>query len=300
MARRSLALVVVMALAAAACSSGEAATSTTTASSAVPSTAATTIGTTPTTAAVTTTTTEAGSSTTVDPTPGSGNPFEIVRAELRDYESVDPPLTVLIGVPRLQGMTNTALQQVVNDSLLGIVTGAEEAFIADVARYVEDVEPTPGVPVSSINMGYDVRLLNSELLSIRFENSTYFEGAARPGQGVQTFNVDLTTGAEVHLPDLFVGSEWAFALDFLLRDRITEEVYEGDPAGLDGWVDTDAVVISQVFTFGPSGLEFSFQEFEIGPGVLGAPTVTLPFDAMGVYIDPDGVLGGLADITADG
>lgn len=226
--------------------------------------------------------------------------MEVVSAELRDYASADPRLTVLIGVPSLQGLSDGGIQQAVNDSLLAIVTGAEESFIADVGRYVEDVEPTPEAPVSSLDMFYDVRFLTPELLSIRFESSTYFEGAANPGQTVQTLNIDLTSGDELDLEDLFSGTEWAFALDALLRERVTEEVYEGDPAGLDDWVDADALVISQHFAFSGSGLEFSFQEFEIGPGVFGAPTVTLPLGAMGVYIDPEGVLGALADVAGDG
>ena len=226
--------------------------------------------------------------------------MEVVSAELRDYASADPPLTVQIGVPRLQGLRNGSIQQAVNNSLLAIVTGAEESFIADVGRYVEDVEPTPEAPVSSLDMFYDVRFLTPELLSIRFESSTYFEGAANPGQAVQTRNIDLTNGDELHLEDLFTGAEWAFALDTLLRERVTEELYEGDPGGFDGWVDANELVIPQHFAISSSGLEFSFQEFEIGPGVLGAPTVTLPFDAMGVYIDPDGILGSLADIAGDG
>ncbi len=306
MTKNGLALIVLVALAGAACSNGNATTSTSTTStppaatsSAAPGTTSSTVGTTTSTGAPTTTTT-ATTTTTVTRVPEDGATLEVVAIELRNYVSIDPPLTLLIGVPQLQGLGNAAIQQLVNNALLAVANGAEEAFIADVARYVEEVEPTPETPLSSLDMFYNVRFLNAELLSIRFDSSTYFQGAANPGNTVQTLNIDLTTGDELQLPDLFLGSEWAFALDTLLRQQITEEIYQGDSTQLDGWVDADALVISQLFAFGEFGLEFSFQEFEIGPGVLGAPTVTLPYGAMGVYIDPDGALGRLAGIGDNG
>jgi hypothetical protein len=225
---------------------------------------------------------------------------EIVAAEIRDYASIDPPLTVQIVVPQLRGLSDSAIEQAVNDSLVAIATAAEDGFTSDVAQYIGDAEPASEAPVSSLDMFYNVRFLDPELLSIRFDTSTYFQGAANPGNGVQTLNIDLTTGEEVQLPDLFLGSEWGFALDTLLRRQITEQIYGGDPAELEGWVDADALVISQLFAFGDSGLEFSFEEFEIGPGVLGAPTVTLPYNAMGVYINPEGPLRRLADAAGSG
>lgn len=312
MAGKSLAIIVLLALAAASCSSGDAATPTSTStstttpaptavatSSGVPGTTSTTLGITTTTITTTTisTTTSTTTSTSEPPGPEDGDDVEVVAAEIRDYASIDPPLTVQIVVPQLQGLGDVAIQQSVNEALLAIAGGAEGGFISDVAQYVEDVEPTPEAPVSSLDMFYSVRFVDAVLLSIRFDSSTYFQGAANPGNTVQTLNIDLTTGDELLLSDLFLGSEWAFALDTLLRQQITDEIYQGDPTQLEGWVDADALVISQLFAFGDSGLEFSFQEFEVGPGVLGAPTVTLPYNAMGVYIDPDGVLGRVADVA---
>lgn len=53
-----------------------------------------------------------------------------------------------------------------------------------------------------------------------------------------------------------------------------------------GLVDPDSVLIPEYFALGPTGFEFSFHELEVGPAVVGAPTVSVPYDAIGVYLNP--------------
>jgi hypothetical protein len=142
---------------------------------------------------------------------------------------------------------------------------------------------------------YDVRTLTPEVLSMRFDSVSYFQGAANPSQDVLTLTVDLGTGDMVFLGDLFTGTEWGFALDFLVRDAVVTQLYNGDPTELEAWVGPDELLIPELFALGPSGFEFSFPELRVGPAVVGAPTVTMPYPAIGVYLDSDGLVGRLTD-----
>jgi len=212
--------------------------------------------------------------------------------EVRDIEIADPPLQLLIAIPRVTGLADASIQEEINQYLRDIVTRAEQDFARDVARYLDEVGEVEG-PISFLDLLYDVRILTPEVLSMRFHQTTFFQGAANPSQSVVTFNVYLTTGEMLSLADLFVGTEWGFALDFLIRDAVISQLYNGDATELEAWVDPDSVLIPEYFALGSAGFEFSFQELEVGPAVVGAPTVTVPYNAIGVYLDPEGVMGGI-------
>ena len=55
-----------------------------------------------------------------------------------------------------------------------------------------------------------------------------------------------------------------------------------DEGVLDGWVVT------------VGGLAFSFDQYEIGYGAMGAPTIVVPWAELGAVIDPAGAAAGFA------
>ena len=221
------------------------------------------------------------------------DPIEIELAEVRDVAVDDPGFELLISIPRLVGLGDAGVAGEINRYLLDLVTRNEQAFVRDVTIYLEEAGEVEG-PISFLDLYYDVRTLTPDLLSMRFDSVSYFQGAANPGQGVETLNFDLQTGEMVFLEDLFIGSEWAFALDFLVRDAVITQLYNGEAGELDAWVDPDEVLVPEDFALGPGGFEFSFPELTVAPAVAGSPTVIVPYSAIGVYLDPGGYVGRVA------
>jgi hypothetical protein len=264
-------------------------------SSSTTATSSTATSSTATTAPADTAPDNTGTSTTpATTTPTSGPPpVEIVQAELREIALETPPLELLIAIPHLEGVPGDT-GDAVNQYLLDITTRSEQAFVRDVTLYLDEVGPQEG-PLSFLELFYEVGVLKPELLSMRFDETTYFQGAANPSRGVYTITVDLDNGEVIVMEDLFTGTEWAFALDFLVRQAVADTYYQGDPTELDAWVDPDDLLVPTEFLLRPVAFEFSFQELAVGPAVLGAPSVRLPYSEIGVYIDPNGPVGRLAE-----
>ena len=291
--RRALGAGVAILLLAGACSDSSAQRATSTQAPATTSTAAAVPAT---TVPGTTTplTTEAVATTPVTALPPfAGDPVEIIRDELREVTLDEPPVELVIAIPRLDGASDAKVEDFVNQYLLDHVTQTERDFVSSVTDYLDQVGEVVG-PLSYLDLFYDVGVLNPDVLSMRFDEYTYYQGAANPSRAVHTVTVDLHNGALLGLEDMFTGSEWAFALDFLVRQAVADTYYEGDMTELDAWIEPDFVLIPDGFMLKPLGFEFSFQELTVGPAVLGAPSVRLPYSDIGVYIDPEGLIGRLA------
>lgn len=228
------------------------------------------------------------------PTPTSPPPVEIARRELREVIHDDPPFELVIAIPYLQGVADPEIQDRVNQYLLDHVTRREEDFAREVTDYLDQVGPVDG-PVSFLELFYDVGVLTPQLLSLRFGETTFFQGAANPSRSVKTITVDLQSGDLLTVAELFTGTEWGFALDFLLRQAVADTYYPGDPTELDAWLDPDDLLIPEDVVLTPLAFEFWFQELWVGPAVLGTPSVRLPYSAIGVYINPGGIVGQLAE-----
>ena len=56
---------------------------------------------------------------------------------------------------------------------------------------------------SDLSVGYDVLLAQDDLVSIKFNVSTYFQGAAHPNSYADVLNFDLKNGKQLKLSDLF-------------------------------------------------------------------------------------------------
>jgi hypothetical protein len=120
----------------------------------------------------------------------------------------------------------------------------------------------------------EIRKLSKRLLSATWLTSMNFAGSAHPAYFVFSFNFDLQTGKEITLDSLFdplpkglekLAQEASIALD------MREDSH--------GRVDADSELLEH-FTFGPSGLEVTFDRGAVLAGADGRPRVTIPYDRL--------------------
>ncbi len=119
-----------------------------------------------------------------------------------------------------------------------------------------------------------------------------FEGGAHPITFFIYANYDLKTGKEISLADLF-NENYKTELDKIGEKRF-RETYNIKPneslekAGY--FLDKGEFHLNNNFSISKAGLRFRFGEYEIGPYVMGAPSVFIPYTDLKNLIKPNGLL----------
>lgn len=211
----------------------------------------------------------------------------IVDVVLAD-SSDDPPHTYELHYPRLEGVSEPIANAVNNR-----VQAWAEDIVADFTRNVTTSGTTGAGGLSTLTAEYEVTLLDPTVVSFISEGSTYHAGAAHPFSTAKAFTFDLTSGEELEIDDAFLD-------DSGYLDRLVElsRAELADQFGDDVTVFDDSLVpLPETFRgwhLGPTDLAVTFEQYQIGPGAAGQPTVVIPYSDLVDHIDPDGPIGGRA------
>ncbi len=138
-----------------------------------------------------------------------------------------------------------------------------------------------------------VLLSDDRVVSVVYEFRIEWAGAAGPDDRVDSMLVDLGTGTEVGLGDLFMAdSPWMETVGFLARQELAARLGE---AGL--WPDGRGLgpEASNYAVFGltTDDLVLRFASHQVAPGVAGTPEVTVPWASLAGLVDPMGPAGHL-------
>jgi len=138
-----------------------------------------------------------------------------------------------------------------------------------------------------------VYLLDDHLVSVVYEMLFEWAGAADLDERVDSVLVDLGTGAELGLRDLFVvESPWLETIGFFVRQdleaRLGKGVLWSDGRGLEAQASNFAV-------FGVTATELvvRFPLHAVAPGVVGTPEAAVPWTSLAGLVDPAGPVGHL-------
>lgn len=124
---------------------------------------------------------------------------------------------------------------------------------------------------------------------IAFESA--FTGGAHPNPGLEAATFDRKTGAQLTL-DSLLKPGWQATLRPLITRGLIDEYGDNGASlqeiGFD--VEEDgAVKVAKHWTVGAKGLTLHYNAYEIGPYVLGTPTVVLSRAQLGETLRPDSV-----------
>ncbi|HJL89530.1 MAG TPA: RsiV family protein [Acidimicrobiales bacterium] len=166
------------------------------------------------------------------------------------------------------------------------VEHARALFAADLFEDESaDVEP------SHLFGGGIVSLLDTRVVSVEYDLTVEWGGAASGDQWVDAVVVDLADGSLVGPLDVFYDdSPWLETLARVatadLAARFGENVL---------WPDGLSVEESNFehLALSAEGVILLFDRYQIGPGVLGAPRVSVPWSDIGEFVDPNGPVGHL-------
>ncbi len=238
--------------------------------------------------AVTTLTTPSASpSASVSP---SRAPTPTVRTATLRRSGTSPTYTVTVRYPQLSGLSNVAAQAEINGDVQTAVTRIVDQFVADTKQAAGDWTPPPGTPTAGLQGQFDTVRLDARLASFRLTYAPYAAGAAHPTDLVATFTYDLRTGHRYRLAELFhPGADYLSVLSQDSR-RLLMATYQGlDPQQVaDGTKPTADNFAAWTLT--DTGLQVTFEDYQVGPHAIGTPSITIPTAALQPIAAPDGPL----------
>lgn len=197
--------------------------------------------------------------------------------------------------PQLDGLS---IGHPVNEALRRPTEAVRAEFVAALSeRSGEEGGASGGGeagPGDSLRGGGTVYLLDDRLVSVVYEMRIDWAGAADVDERVDSVLVDLSTGTELGLRDLFVPeSPWLETIGFFVRRDLEVRLGEGvlwpDGRGLDPEASNFAV-----FGVTATDLVVRFPMHAVAPGVAGTPEATVPWASLAGLVDPQGPAGHLA------
>ena len=199
--------------------------------------------------------------------------------------------------PQLTGGDNPNFEKF-NQAARASVTRKVAGFKKDMQPEGEDEEePRPeGSMGSDLSVGYDVLLAQDDLVSIKFDVSTYFQGAAHPNSYADVLNFDLKNGKQLKLSDLFKpGAKYlpaiaAYCINDLKKQAkdkglLDEEIEKGAAAKSDNY---------ESWTITKRGLSIHFDPYQVAPYAAGPQFVLVPYSTLKDLINPEGPIAQFA------
>lgn len=194
--------------------------------------------------------------------------------------------------PQLTGGNNPNFQkfnQAMRAAVMKEVTGFKKAMAPE-----EGEEPPPeNSMVSELNISYGFGLVQDDLISVKFDVGSYFQGAAHGSLQSEVINYDLKNGQALKLADLFkpdarfLQTISSYCIDELKKkpDLPPEEIQKGAAPVARNY---------RSWQITKRGLGITFDTYQVGPNSAGAQFVLVPYATLKDLIKPDGPIGQLA------
>ena len=200
--------------------------------------------------------------------------------------------------PQLTGGNNPNLEkfnQAARAAVTRKVAGFKKDMTPEEGENTEETRPEDSMG-SDLTISYTVALAQDDLVSIDFEVSSYFQGAAHPNSYSDTLNYDLKNGKVLKLADLFKpGAKYLQAIaNYCIADLknqatekglLAEEIEKGAAAKADNYLG---------WTMTKKGLGIDFDPYQVGPYAAGPQFVLVPYSNLKDLINPDGPIGQFA------
>jgi hypothetical protein len=226
---------------------------------------------------------------------GIGNPSMLTQAPVSQgltltskttsETSTIPVYTLTALTPFLAGSNEAQVQQF-NLEVNNLVKQEVEDFKASMAGAANP----PIENGSYFNLKYTLLSPWGNVLSLKFDINTYFDGAAHPGEYSRTFTFDLSSGHQVNLDQLFLpGSNFLQVIaDFCKTDLGGREIgFDASQTGADPMPDN-----YRNWNISADGVVITFDTYQVAAGAAGPQIVIIPYTKLQSIIDPNGPLAG--------
>lgn len=202
---------------------------------------------------------------------------------------------VLAQYPELTGGNNPNFQKF-NQTTRTFVAKKVAGFKKDMIAEEGEELPPEGSMGSDLNIRYRVTLAQDDLVSIKFDVGSYYQGAAHPNSYSDVLNYDLKNGKDLMLSDLFKpGSKYLQAIaSYCIADLKKQSK---DKGLLAEEIENGAGPLAknyQSWNIGRKGLAITFDAYQVGPYAAGPQFVVVPYSALKELINPGGPIAQFA------
>lgn len=153
-------------------------------------------------------------------------------------------------------------------------------------------QDAPDPPISSrstYDLKYSLLSPEGEIISLKFVITSYFDGAAHPGEQMLTFNYNLVTGQQLYLEQLFIsGSGYLDQIAGYCKEQLNLRNIAFNVAGADPTTNN-----YRNWNITSDGLLITFEMYQVAAGAAGPQTVLIPSIELKEVINSHGPLGSL-------
>ena len=198
---------------------------------------------------------------------------------------------IKVKYPELKGMSKEDAQVKINSFIEYFITQS----ITDFKNEMEDWQIPEELDFnSSFEFNYGIDNLKNDIYSIRIENFSYYAGAAHPNTYLSSMNFNLANGEYINFSELFRSDldYLQYISDFCVFD-LKAHGRENEIEFDDDWLKTGAGPVEDNFknyNITEKGLIITFNNYQVGPYVIGQQEVLIPYEKITNIINLDGLL----------
>ncbi len=178
--------------------------------------------------------------------------------------------TIKTQTPALTGSQDPRVRQF-NYEMTTLVNNA----VSDFKENLANLAPTADSTASSFELRFNVLSPPGNVISLKFDITTYYTGAAHPSDTSQTVTYDLQQGRDLTLADLFEPDvDYLTAISKVCISQLgTRDIgFQGFELGA-----TATAENYRNWNLTPDGLMITFDEYQVAPYAAGPQTVVIPY-----------------------
>ena len=201
-----------------------------------------------------------------------------LKVSSKNIEDSDETFQLQLSIPQLEGLQDQQLQDSINKAFENQALQFQEETFKDLDEYVEAAEKQ-GWPIRAYNAmtSYRVTYSKNDLLSLYVDYYSYTGGAHGFTNRVSS-NIDLKTGKELQLKDLFkAGVDYQKILNQEIKRQMQLEPDKYFPETLTQW---PGISENQSCYIEDGNLVVYFSLYELAPYAAGIPQFEIPLASL--------------------
>ena len=199
--------------------------------------------------------------------------------------------------PQINGGNNPNFEKF-NQTVRALVMKEVGEFKKEMAPKPDEETRPENSMGSYVAMSYEVGLARDDLISIAFDVSSYYQGAAHPNSYSQVLSYDLKNAKVLKLADLFKpGAKYLQSLSTYCITDLKKQSKEKGGSLDDSTINDGAGPAAKNYrswTIMKKGLGVNFDAYQVGPYAAGPQFVTVPYSVLKDIINPEGPIGQFA------
>lgn len=211
--------------------------------------------------------------------------------ETHAAKSSDGAFSFDVEYPSFSGISDRDTEKDLNTKISEYVKNSTESFKQETGNNPNTGNPSlPGGGQNTFFMRYETEFLTSDVVSIRFELTTYAAGAAHPYSFTNAFNYNLRSKSLISSPEGFFMPDSGY-LETISSYAISDllQQFKEDREAIEPMIRGGAAADRQNYQnllLTKNGLLVVFDPYQVAPYAAGIPEVTIPYEKIAGIMDP--------------